>query len=124
MDEIGIKHQLDELSRMLQTRELPRFDVMLFFKPHVKAVSLSVSWEDKKAPYGRGYKHISDEAVARLFGAAASWAASLPSPEEARHTRFLQALSDAAEAGKAAGVDINPIVNMMQTLSKNALTVA
>lgn len=49
----------------------------------------------------------------------------LPSIEETKTAQFMQALYETIEIGKANGIDVahvNPLIEQMKTLSKNAIT--
>lgn len=87
--------------------------------------SLSLSWDDKTAQYGRTTKGFFHNDLNAALAEAQAFVAGLPSAEEAKQTRFMNALAAAIEEGRESGIDVeivNPLQALMIKLSENAIT--
>lgn len=85
---------------------------------------LALSWKSADRLKYREYEFI-EGGVESAFAKGAEFVAQLPSPEQAKMTAFMAALSEAIELGKKANIEtefVNPLLALMKRLSRNALT--
>lgn len=69
--------------------------------------------------------HATGDTFADAIGAAWRIVNAIPSPEDHARAKLTEAVGAAIEAGKEAGIDlefINPLRDMMNRLSENAIT--
>jgi hypothetical protein len=118
-----IQERLDALARGMTAKAVPQADARFSINSHAEPY-VCLAWTSRpKAGYAdkhEWFKGSPEQALA----AADAYVAALPSPEQARMTAFLSALSEAVELGKKNDIDVefvNPLVALMKKLSKNAL---
>lgn len=117
-----IQERVDALSAAMLAKALPQPSASFSVDANVQP-RLNISWHSKTSY--RDYEFF-DGAVDKMFDDAVAYIAALPTPEQARMTAFMASLGETIELGKKADVDVeefvNPLVLLMQQLSKNALT--
>lgn len=117
-----IQDRVDALSAAMLAKALPQpsasFSVDSDMQPR-----LNLSWHSKTR--FRDYEFFSGT-VAEMLEKAEAFIVALPTPERVRMKAFMASLGETIELGKKADVDVeefvNPLVLLMQQLSKNALT--
>lgn len=122
MDTSEIQKRVDALSSAMLAKAVPQPSAEFSIEAN-KEFRLMLSWHSPTRY--REYEHIRGS-VEDVFAAGEAYIAALPTPEQARMTAFMSSLSETIELGKKADVDVeefvNPLVLLMQQLSKNALT--
>lgn len=123
MDTTTIQSRIDAIAKGMTAKALPQAKAEFDLRSHAEPV-VFVSWASKATgTYADENKFFHGTMEAILVDAEA-YVAGLPSPEEARMSAFLTALSDAIALGKQNDIDVefvNPLVALMKRLSKNAL---
>jgi hypothetical protein len=120
----AIRERLDALAAGMLAKGLVDPSADLTVRSDVSGVSVALSWRGKPNTSMPNYKFFHGEPVIAL-DAAAAHVAALPSPEETRMKAFMLSLSETIELGKKVDTEvdfINPLVVLMEKLSKNALT--
>ncbi len=117
-----IKERLDALVAGMLAKGVREPDAAFRIESNVTDFNVTLSWPDKKRyrdfVYFRG-------TVAEALDGAAAYVAALPTPEQARMKEFMLSLGETIELGKKVDTEvdfINPLVVLMEKLSKNALT--
>lgn len=122
MDIKEIKRRLDALAAGMLAKGVPEPEARLNIESNVTDFSVVLSWPDKKR--FREYEYFRGT-ITEALDAAAAYVAALPTPEQTRMTAFMASLGETIELGKKADIDVemvNPLVETMKRLSKNALT--
>lgn len=121
MDTDKIQERIDAMAAGMLARALPQPDATFSLSAN-RRPSAYLQWSDERRP-GGGFKFFYG-AAEKCLSEAEAYVAALPSPEEARMSAFMTALSDAIELGKKNDIDVehvNPLMALMKKLSKNAL---
>jgi hypothetical protein len=87
-------------------------------------VRVTLAWQTGRDRYAKSYEFFRGSPEEALEQAD-DHVAGLPSPEEARMRAFMLSLGETIELGKKVDTEvdfINPLVVLMEKLSKNALT--
>lgn len=119
-----IQKRVDALSAAMLTKGLrePRAE----FRLESNAESNVMLWWHSKGSLYHDKHEFFRGGPSEALAAADAHVAALPTPEQARLAAFMESLSETIELGKKADVDVvefvNPLVLLMQQLSKNALT--
>lgn len=119
-----VQKRVDALSAAMLGKALrepsARFSVEANVEPLV-----TLSWNSKSRSYPDKHEFFRGS-LEEAFAAASAFIAGIPTPEQARMKAFMESLGETIELGKKTDVDVeefvNPLVLLMQQLSKNALT--
>lgn len=118
-----IQKRADALCAGMVAKVLPEPDVEYAIRSGARP-RLVLTWKSADKRKYQEYKFI-EGTVEAAFAAGAEFVAQLPTPEQAKMTAFMAALSEAIELGKKADIDgefVNPLLAMMKRLSRNAIT--
>jgi hypothetical protein len=116
-----IQRRVDVLSKAMLAKAVSQPAVSLSIESNKSDCSVALSWPGKSY---RDYKFLRGTPEQAL-DAADAYVADLPSPEQARMRDFMHSLSETIELGKKIDTEVdfvNPLIVLMERLSKNALT--
>lgn len=120
METDKIQERINAIAKVMAAKALPEPDATFSINAN-RSPSVYLQWRGK-SPLD-GFKFYRGT-IEKCLSEAEAYAAALPSPEEARMSAFMTALSDAIELGKKNDIDVehvNPLMALMKKLSKNAL---
>lgn len=115
-----IQKRIDGIAAGMLSKGLPQPNATILFKS-CQEPSILLQWTSKN-PYGS--RNYFTGQIENALTEAEAYVAALPSPEQARMTAFMEALSEAIDLGKKADVEgefVNPLMVLMKKISKNAL---
>lgn len=118
MDLIEIQNRLDAITFAMAAKGL-REPEGIFMVKSSATHCVMMSWRKRERGYDQSHHHCDS------LDDAETWAAALPTPEEARMTAFLTSLDETIHLGKKADVEvdfINPLLEIFKRISKNAIT--
>jgi hypothetical protein len=119
-----IQSRLDALSNAMLAKGKVEPDPYVRLSANCRPY-LVAKWAKAPGAWSHDYEHFDSSApLAAQFEQAKAWAAALPSREQVKVNRFMEALSEAIELGKQCDVDVdvvNPLLALMETISKNAI---
>lgn len=86
-----------------------------------------IRWNPKPSdPFAPNiYEWFKGETIGQQLDAADAFIEAMPSRDEELKTQFMRGLADLVELGKSSGIEVafvNPLTELMKTLSENAIT--
>lgn len=123
MDHTEIQKRIDAIVTAMVVKALRQPAASFDIRSHQNS-NVYLRWEEKRGPM-EGFHFLREATPEATLDAADAFVAALPDPEKARKQEFMQALSDVVELGRQNSIEVdylNPLVETMKRLSKNALT--
>ena len=122
-----IQKRIDAMPAAMAAKGKRRADAMLIANANSRGW-VSAQWERSDGGDYSNYEHFyfdTPSGISAALDSADAWISELPSIEKANMQEFMSALGAVVEKGKSLNIDIdfvNPLVETMKRLSKNALT--
>lgn len=118
-----IQKRVDAMSAAMLTKALAQPSARFGIESNAE-FTVTFAWHSR----GKNWAHKHEffrGSLAKVLDEADAWIAARPSPEEKRMQDFMLSLSETIELGKKIDTEVdfvNPLVVLMERLSKNALT--